>query len=333
MLQVTNEPIPQWPGHLVELPYRQLYVRSAPEPNSGEPALLIHGLGGSSTNWTDLMDLLSRPSDAHPAAAVLSCSAVDLPGFGFSPPPADGDYSVSAHAGAVIELIEQQRRWPVHLIGNSMGGAVATRVAARRPDLVRTLTLVSPAMPDLRPRPLPIRLAMVSAPGIGRAIMDWVQRISAEERTDRSIEETFSDPGHMHPMRRNEEIAEVRRRDGLTYANDALLLSARSLVIEYFRAGPKSLWHDAVRTPVPTLILHGSDDRLVNPVMAAKAARAFHQARVLVLPGVGHVAMMERPAAVAREIRDFLDWAPASGVSVDSVSGTSGLSGAESLRR
>jgi pimeloyl-ACP methyl ester carboxylesterase len=47
----------------------------------------------------------------------------------------------------------------------------------------------------------------------------------------------------------------------------------------------------------------------VNPVMAGKAARAFKTAKVLVLPGIGHVAMMERPAWVAAEIRAFLDWA------------------------
>ncbi len=318
MLQVTNQPIPHWPGELVDLRYRQIYARSTPEPNGGERALFVHGLGGASTNWTDLMDLLSRPEDAHPAAPVLNCKAIDLPGFGYSPPPADGDYSVSAHASAVIDFIEHQEYWPVHLVGNSMGGTVSIRVAARRPDLVRTLTLVSPAMPDLRPRPLPIRLAMASAPGVGPALMDWVRHISAEERADRSIEETFSDPGQMHPLRRNEEVAEVRRRDTLTYANDALVRSARSLVLEYFKAGPRSLWHDAELTTAPALILHGSDDRLVNPVMAARAARAFPNARVLVLPAVGHVAMMEQPAVVASEIRAFLGWAQA-GLPVEAV--------------
>src|SRR5271166_2651449 len=187
---------PPWPGHFVDLPSGKLYVRTAPlevrtaplaadpgptprrrggwlprvrpaaapagsaaSPQStgfGEPALFIHGLGGSSTNWTDLMDLLSRPADSAPAVPVLECTAIDLPGFGCSPPPVDGGYSISSHASAVIELIERQGRGPVHLIGNSMGGAVSTRVAARRPDLVRSLILISPALPDLRPRPLPL---------------------------------------------------------------------------------------------------------------------------------------------------------------------------------
>ena len=275
--------------------------------------MFVHGLGGSSTNWTDLMDLLSRPVAGRPGAPVLACAAIDLPGFGGSPPPRSGEYSVDAHATAVIQFIGEQGLGPVHLIANSMGGAVSTRMAARRPDLVKTVTLVSPALPDLRPRPLPIRLALAAMPGVGPAIMDWLRRMPAEVRTDRVLRDVYTDPGVVHPSRRREEIAEVLRRDALIYANHAVIMSARSLVTEYFKVGRWSLWRDAAMITAPALVLHGSHDRLVNPVMAGKAARAFPTARVLVLPGVGHVAMMERPDVVAAEIRAFLEWVQASG--------------------
>ena len=52
---------------------------------------------------------------------MLASEAIDLPGFGYSPPPPDGDYSVDAHAGAVIAMIDASGRWPVHLVGNSHG--------------------------------------------------------------------------------------------------------------------------------------------------------------------------------------------------------------------
>jgi len=305
---VAEDPPPHWPGHLVDTSRGPLFVRRAPErlgdaggDGAGEPAVFLHGLGGSSTNWTDLMELLGRPPHS------LECAALDLPGFGFSPPPADHDYRIAAHAAAVIELIETEHAWPVHLIGNSMGGTVATVVAGHRPDLVRTLILISPALPDLRPRLLPLRLAIVAAPGLGRALMSRYARVSADDRVDRTIAETYADPATMHPMRRNQEIDELLRRDRLGYTDDALISSARSLVTEYFRAGPTALWHDARRTRAPVLVLYGRHDKLVNPMMAGKAARSFRRARVVVLPKVGHVAMMERPAMVAAEIGSFLD--------------------------
>jgi pimeloyl-ACP methyl ester carboxylesterase len=304
-------PIPHWPGHLVDLAAGQVYVRCAPAAEGADPAMFVHGLGGSSTNWTDLIDLLSRPAEAASPAPAFACSAPDLPGFGHSPPPASGRYTINAHVAAVTELIERTGGGPIHLVGNSLGGAICTRVAANRPDLVRTLTLISPALPDLRPRPLPMRLAVAAVPGLGSAMLDWIAKVPAADRTDRALRDVFSDPGVVHPSRRQEEIAEVLRRDALLYANRALTLSARSIVSEYFKVGRRSLWQDAAKVRAPALILYGSHDRLVNPVMAGKAARAFHAGRVLVLAGVGHVAMMEKPDAVATEIRAFLGWAEA----------------------
>src|SRR6266700_1600971 len=145
MSQNMTDPIPQWPGELVPV---------------GAGEVFVHGLGGSATNWTDLMALLRNPPDDERDGPPLACEALDLPGFGFSPVPADSDYSLDARAVAVCDLIDRRGYWPVHLIGNSMGGAVCVRVAARRPDLVRTLTLISPALPDSRPRMDLIRFAV-----------------------------------------------------------------------------------------------------------------------------------------------------------------------------
>jgi pimeloyl-ACP methyl ester carboxylesterase len=306
-----RDPIAAWPGELVSLGTDEIFVRTAPAAADAEPALFVHGLGGSSRNWTDLMESLRQPSGNGLGGAVLACEAVDLPGFGFSPPPADRDYSISARASAVIALIEKRGRWPVHLIGNSLGGAVCTRVAGRRPDLVRTLTLISPALPDLRPRPLPLRLTVVCAPGVGRWLMGKFQQLSAEDRSSRTIKDVYRDPDLMHPLRRSEEAAELIRRDELGYAATVFIESARSLVAEYARRGPGSLWRDAARVTAPTLVIHGSHDRLVSPTMAARAARAFRNGRVVVLPRLGHVAMMERPDLVAAEMRVLLASAPA----------------------
>ncbi len=255
---------------------------------------------------------------------MLAGHALDLPGFGFSPPPADRDYSLNARVATVIGLIEERASGPVHLVGNSLGGAVSTRVAARRPELVKTLTLISPAMPDLRPRLLPMRLALVSMPGVGRFLLNKMVAMPASQRTDRSIAELYANPAVLHPQRRDEAIAEVLRRDGLDYAMDALLGSGRALVSEYTRPGRGSLWHDAARVSAPTLVIHGSHDRLVNPGTAGRAARTYPNCRVVVLPKVGHVAMMERPDLVEHEMREFLLGAAAAEEGRAALSGVSG---------
>jgi pimeloyl-ACP methyl ester carboxylesterase len=314
------DPILPWPGELVSLSVGDVFVRTAPAPPGAEPAVFVHGLGGSSRNWTDLMDLLSRPA-ARSGAPVLAGEALDLPGFGHSPVPADGDYSMDARAAAVIALIDQGGKWPVHLVGNSLGGAVCTRVAARRPDLVRTLTLISPALPDLRPRLLPLQVAALVLPGFGRRALTRLEAQPAENRTAGTLSQVFADPAQMHPDRVREEVAEVTRRDGLGYQTDVLLGSTRSLVAEYVRRGPSALWRDAARVTAPTLVIHGSQDRLVNPAMAARAARVFRAAYAVVLPRVGHVAMMETPELVARIMSEFLASADSGRAGQDQVAG------------
>ena len=263
-----------------------------------EPALYVHGLGGSSQNWSDLMPLLADRVDGE---------AIDLPGFGQSPPPDDGNYSVSAQARAVIRYLDAAGRGPVHLIGNSMGGAASTRVAAVRPDLVRTLTLISPALPELRPQRTAVPTALLAVPGIaglfGRLTHDW----TPERRTREVLALCYGDPGRVSPEGFNAAADEYARRLELPYFWEVMERSARGLVNAYTLGGQHNLWRQAERVLAPTLLVYGGRDRLVSFRMARRAAAAFRGSRLLTLPEAGHVAMMEYPETVARAIRELLD--------------------------
>ncbi|WP_169948777.1 alpha/beta fold hydrolase [Microbispora sp. H11081] len=290
------EPIPLWPGRLIDVGDTRLHVRTTPE-GPPETALYVHGLAGSATNWTDLMGQL---------ADEVRGVAVDLPGAGHSPEPADGDYSIPAHAAAVVRLMETLGGGPVHLVGNSMGGAVSVRVAAMRPDLVRSLTLVSPAMPDLLPRYGPARIAMSAAPRLGELAVRWLSALPPERRVQATLAMCYADAGRVHPERLREAIEELRRRDGLPHAGAAMVGCARAIVREYFRVGPDNLWRQAERVTAPTLVVYGLRDRLVHARMAHRAGRVFRDVRLVTLPHAGHVAQMEYPELVAREARRLL---------------------------
>ncbi|MCM1944328.1 MULTISPECIES: alpha/beta fold hydrolase [Streptomyces] len=282
----------------VALPGLSLTVRSRPGARAGlPPALYVHGLGGSSQNWSALMPLL---------ADLVDGEAVDLPGFGDSPPPDDGNYSVTGHARAVIRLLDASGRGPVHLFGNSMGGAVATRVAAVRPDLVRTLTLVSPALPELRAQRTAWPTALLAVPGVAglfaRLSRDW----TAEQRVRGVLSLCYGDPGLVTDEGLRHAVEEMERRLELPYFWDAMARSSRGIVDAYTLGGQHGLWRQAERVLAPTLLIYGGRDRLVSYRMARRAAAAFRGSRLLSLPDAGHVAMMEYPETVAAAARELI---------------------------
>ncbi|MDX3643856.1 alpha/beta fold hydrolase [Streptomyces sp. MB09-02B] len=282
----------------VRLPGITLSVRSRPPAREGlPPALYVHGLGGSSQNWSALMPLLDWLVDSE---------ALDLPGFGDSPPPDDGDYSVTGHARAVIRYLDSAGRGPVHLLGNSLGGAITTRVAALRPDLVRTLTLVSPALPELRVQRTAVPTAMLALPGISALFTRFTKGWTAEQRVRGVTALCYGDPGRVTEEGFRNAVEEMERRLQLPYMWDALTRSARGLVDAYTLGGQHSLWRQAERVLAPTLLVYGRRDQLVGYRMAQRAARSFRDSRLVSLPDAGHVAMMEYPEAVAAAFRELL---------------------------
>jgi pimeloyl-ACP methyl ester carboxylesterase len=296
---LTEEPIPHWPGRLISLGDYQVYVRSTNNDNENneENALCVHGLEGSSRNWTDLMDLL-RPG--------LSCDALDLPGFGDSPPRPDGRYGITAMAQTVAALIERRGRGPVHLIANSYGGAVCVSLAVTRPELIATLTLISPALPDIRPRLDLARFPLMTIPGVGERLLRQLNQLSPQRRVADVIATCYADPSAFPETRFAAEVAELARRDTRGYAGAVLVGCVRALTAETLRLGRWSAWRDAARITAPALVIYGREDRLVDPRNAGRAAHAFRNGKIVVLPRTGHVAHMEHPAVVAAEVRQLV---------------------------
>jgi pimeloyl-ACP methyl ester carboxylesterase len=290
------------PGHHVQIGAARVHVRATPTDDpDAEPALFVHGLGGSAPNWTDFAALLRHR---------LAIDAIDLPGHGRSAPAVDDDYSPQAYANIVIGYLEQHGRGPVHLVGNSMGGAVSILVASRRPDLVRTLTLISPAVPDNRARVYPLRydprMAALAIPGLGGVAMRKMAALPPETRVAGTIALCFADPKRYPPERMREAVAEAKVRQAMPWSGPAFLRSVRGLAVSQTLRG-RTGWATIRSITAPTLVLWGDTDRLVAPDLAPYVAAAIPDSRLLVLENIGHTAMMEDPVSSARAMLALLE--------------------------
>jgi pimeloyl-ACP methyl ester carboxylesterase len=305
-LAPLDDSVQIYPGRHVDVAGNRLHIRTTPPLRAdAEPALLVHGLAGSTHNWTDFAALLR----GH-----LAIEAMDLPGHGRSGPAAGGDYSLDAHAAAVIGYLEQSGRGAVHLAGNSMGGAISVLVAVRRPDLVRTLTLISPAVPDNRIRAFPLRndprAALLVVPVVGElALRRFNTRTAVERRAASTIALCFADPGRYPARRLAELVDELQARAEYPWADTAMLKSMRGLVTAQFLRGRMG-WATLRRVAAPTLVLWGDRDRLVAPDLAPYVAAAIPRSRYAVLAGVGHTAMMEVPEWSARAMLALVEDEP-----------------------
>jgi pimeloyl-ACP methyl ester carboxylesterase len=315
--------LPPWPGEQWPVRGGEVHVRHTPwsgpveRPDGvdagGSPrerALYVHGLGGASTNWTDLAALLAVRCDGW---------ALDLPGFGRSQPPPRGRYSIRGHVEAVVDVLEQiaQRPGPgagepVHLLGNSLGGLVSLLVASRRPDLVASLTLISPAMPVYKvPAAFSRLLLLLLLPGVPSLAERRLAGISPEESVRAMVAMCFGDPSSVPPERLEQAVQEMRERTEQPWADRALTRSMRGLIASYLRVGGANAWRAARALRRPTLVLWGSRDRLVDPALAPRLTDAVPDSRLLVLDGVGHVAMMEAPEPTARAVLGMIEGGPA----------------------
>lgn len=288
-----DQPLEPAPGSEVA----GLFVRRTPDAAPADTrAVYLHGMGGSSTNWTDLMHLLGS---AYPGIAP------DLPGYGYSAPSPDGRYSLARNARAVVDLIENEDCGPVHLFGNSMGGATATIVAATRPDLVTTLTLISPALltrTALGGRHIPLAWNTLLSL---RETRQLPAGDAAAAQFDRAMELCYANTDRVPAARRAAALEEIRRRLELPYAAAVNLGTLRSILKASTSGGQASIWNTARSVSTPTFGIFGAQDRLVPVSMASRAAEAFERGRMVILQDCGHVAQMEHPELTAQL---FLQW-------------------------
>jgi len=286
----------EWPARQVPVEGVDLLVREVPDAAAElPPALYVHGLGGSSLNWTALGLLLND---------TVRGIAPDLPGFGRT--PLAGPTGISEQADVLVKLLESEFDQPAHVFGNSMGGASAVALAAQRPDLVASLTLVSPALPHPRVSASALWFAALATPRLGPVVLTRAQRLPFDRRFQASLAMVFGDPRALPEEVRANYEAELHRRDTDPWNMQATTDAAKSILRSSLTPPRRSLWADAASVQCPVLLVYGGRDRLVDARIRTKAQRTFPDARLLYLPKSGHVAQMEHPEQVAAAFRDLI---------------------------
>ena len=267
----------------------------------GPPMLLIHGLGGSTENWRLVGAGLARDHHVH---------AVDLPGFGRTP-PAGRPPTMDGYVALVAALLRQHVRAPAVLVGNSMGGLVSLLTAAQHPELVRGAVLVNPALPRYDGAPIDpvVRtvFGLYAIPGVGELYFRTVARRASSEAAIRY----FFDLCGLDPKALPADVLDAHRamhryRRDLPWTDATFLGAARSLLKTLVR---RQRFEEHLRTVrAPTLLMHGTRDRLVSVVNARAVARRREDFTFAELPTQGHTPMLEAPAEFIERV---LGWTAA----------------------
>ncbi|MBT2385269.1 alpha/beta fold hydrolase [Streptomyces sp. ISL-11] len=265
----------------IETPGGQRTVEVSYERHGGgEPLVLLHGIGHHLQAWDPVAGVLAAERDVI---------AVDLPGFGRSPALPDGvEYGlagVTPVLGALFEALGVERP---HIAGNSLGGLLALQLGHEK--LVRSVTALSPAGFWTEAER---RYAFGVLLGMRRGAVTLPPRTVARMARTAVGRAALVSPIYARPARRSPDavIAETEALRGAT-GFGATLAAGRSV----------RFTHDV--PDVPVTIAWGSNDRLLVRRQGLRAKQVIPAARLVRLPGCGHVPMNDDPALVARVILD-----------------------------
>ncbi|MCB0254843.1 MAG: alpha/beta fold hydrolase [Anaerolineae bacterium] len=244
------------------------------EAGAGEPLVFIHGLGGSRADWE-----LQVPSLAPPYRVITP----DLRGHGLSPKPA-GPYRIELFAADVAMLLRRIVARPAHVVGLSLGGAVAQQLALDAPDLVRSLVLVNTAARFMsagwRKRLMGVRRFAATYLGGMQAVAEDV------------AQQLF--PRLEQAALRSEAVQRLTANDPRTY-RDSLMAVARFDSTDRLSS-----------IACPTLVISGDQDYAVPMAAKRHLAEQIPNSKLVVIPHSGHATPADQPEAFNEALLTFL---------------------------
>jgi pimeloyl-ACP methyl ester carboxylesterase len=247
--------------------------------------VLLHGFGDSFTSWEGWVGELK---------GKFHVVSVDFPGHGLTRAP-EGYVLSSDGLADFVDAFAAKLALPKFAVaGNSMGGGAAWQLAVRHPDRVDALILVDAAgFPNGKPpAAIPLAFKILQYP-IGRALL---RNIDNRPLIDQGLKTDVYDKSVITPAF-VDRWAEFQRAPG----HRAILMALNP------RAHTQATAELLGTIQVPTLILHGESDVLIEPASAVKFAAAIRGAKLITYPQVGHLPQIEIPKRSAADVAAFLE--------------------------
>jgi pimeloyl-ACP methyl ester carboxylesterase len=266
-------------------------VLTAGAEGHGTPVVLIHGVGGWAENWRDVMEPIS--------ASGRRAIAVDLPGFGESEAPgrvAHFGPNDPYYARFVLSLMDVLELPAAHLVGSSMGGAVAYMAAVTAPQRARSLTLVASGGLG---KDIALFLRIATLPGI-----ITLARLVGKPKQAREVLRTcFFDASR---------IPETLYAESERYGFDSFPEFVRALRSGVTVRGVRGRLHErwvarAGEYRGPVLVVWGREDAVLPLHHLSGAKDLFPQAEVRIIERCGHLPMIERTDEFLAATLPFLD--------------------------
>jgi pimeloyl-ACP methyl ester carboxylesterase len=252
----------------------------------GRDVVLVHGNGSSTYSWRHVLE---------PLAARYRVHALDLPGYGFSDKPADGRYDGVWLEEFLVGYLDVAGVRRAVLVGNSMGGEVATETAMRDPARVAALVLLGAGgLPEARADGVPLSHRMLIWPVIGPVL----QRLPVRSRLGARLREAVYDP------------ATITETDVDVYYAAFASAGGGYAFLARLRAEPVDRSARVATIAAPTLVVTGDTDRLVPPATARRYHELIRGSELLVLEQTGHLPQEERPERIVGEIVRWADAHP-----------------------
>ncbi|MGD2101220.1 MAG: alpha/beta hydrolase [Acidimicrobiia bacterium] len=266
---------------------------------SGHTIVLVHGLGGSIENWNLITEDLAR------YGRVV---ALDLPGFGLSPPVRD--WSLQTQRDVIVEFIHRFEP-PVTLIGNSMGGLLSEMVASRDPGLLSALVLVAPATPPRLPDPridwpTARQLLFASLPIVGPAMSRHiVASMTPRELVEDSVRRITYKPGRVPLQLIEDLVAMAEKRRSFPWVADAVPMTGREIRKTFQKHAEFVSMIRDIKTP--TLVIQGTGDHIVSPTSVQWLCGLRPDWALVQMDETGHTPQIDAPVRFMGVLGSWLE--------------------------